>query len=59
MRSGLTAGVGLQGLYVAQGLVSTRREGKYIHCGLASHEVIQMMKTLCGLYCGAVIKRWT
>ena len=39
-------------------LVATRREGKYIFYGLASPEVIQVMKTLSGLYCGAVLKSW-
>ncbi|QKZ03937.1 MULTISPECIES: ArsR/SmtB family transcription factor [Pseudomonas] len=38
-----------------EGLVATRREGKYIFYGLASHEVIQVMKTLSGLYCGTVL----
>jgi|SRR5207253_106260 DNA-binding transcriptional ArsR family regulator len=38
-----------------EGLVVTRREGKYIFYGLASHEVIQVMKTLSGLYCGTVL----
>ncbi len=38
-----------------EGLVATRREGKYIFYGLASHEVIQVMKTLSGLYCGRVL----
>ncbi|EIK96621.1 ArsR family transcriptional regulator [Pseudomonas sp. M47T1] len=38
-----------------EGLVVTRREGKYIYYGLASHEVIQVMKTLSGLYCGTVL----
>lgn len=38
-----------------EGLVGTRREGKYIFYGLASHEVIQVMKTLSGLYCGRVL----
>ncbi|WP_416423533.1 metalloregulator ArsR/SmtB family transcription factor [Pseudomonas sp. App30] len=38
-----------------EGLVATRREGKYIYYGLASHEVIQVMKTLSGLYCGTVL----
>ena len=41
-----------------EAVVATRREGKYIFYGLASHEVIQVMKTLSGLYCGAVIKSW-
>lgn len=34
------------------GLVSTRREGKYIYYGLASYEVIEVMQTLSSLYCG-------
>jgi len=46
------------GILRDEGLVATRREGKYIFYGLASHEVIQVMKTLSGLYCGAVIKSW-
>ncbi|HTH59906.1 MAG TPA: metalloregulator ArsR/SmtB family transcription factor [Paraburkholderia sp.] len=35
-----------------EGLVETRREGKYIYYRLASFEVIQVMQTLSGLYCG-------
>ena len=46
------------GILRDEGLAATRREGKYIFYGLASHEVIQVMKTLSGLYCGAVIKSW-
>lgn len=38
-----------------EGLVSTRREGKYIFYDMASHEVTQVMKTLSGLYCGRVL----
>lgn len=44
------------GILRDEGLVGTRREGKYIFYGLASPEVIQVMKTLSGLYCGAVLK---
>jgi DNA-binding transcriptional ArsR family regulator len=35
-----------------EGLVETRREGKYIYYRLASAEVIQVMQTLSSLYCG-------
>lgn len=35
-----------------EGLVETRREGKYIYYSLASAEVIQLMQTLAELYCG-------
>ncbi|QGZ53940.1 ArsR/SmtB family transcription factor [Paraburkholderia acidiphila] len=35
-----------------EGLVDTRREGKYIFYRLASPEVIQVMQTLSSLYCG-------
>lgn len=35
-----------------EGLVSTRREGKYIYYNLSSFEVIQVMQTLSSLYCG-------
>lgn len=38
-----------------EGVVETRREGKYIFYGLASFEVIQVMKTLSSLYCGTVL----
>lgn len=34
-----------------EGLVSTRREGKYIYYKLASQSVLQIMQTLYGLYC--------
>ncbi len=34
-----------------EGLVSTRREGKYIYYKLASNAVVRMMQTLHGLYC--------
>jgi len=46
------------GILRDEGLVATRREGKYIFYGLASHEVIQVMKTLSGLNYGAAIKNW-
>ena|SRR5450830_869036 len=42
------------GVLREEGLVNTRREGKYIHYSLASHEVIQVMQTLSSLYCGKV-----
>lgn len=35
----------------AEGLVTTERKGKYIYYSLSSHEVIQIMQTLSGLYC--------
>ena len=35
-----------------EGLVSTRRQGKYVYYQLASFEVNQVMKTLSSLYCG-------
>jgi DNA-binding transcriptional ArsR family regulator len=35
-----------------EGLVETRREGKYIYYRLAGFEVIQVMQTLSSLYCG-------
>jgi len=40
------------GVLREEGLVQTRREGKYIYYSLASHEVIQVMQTLSSLYCG-------
>ena len=40
-----------------EGLVATRREGKYIYYRLASFEVIQIMQTLSELYCGKVLKK--
>lgn len=36
-----------------EGLVSTRREGKYIYYAIASDAVIQIMHLLYGLFCGA------
>ena len=42
------------GVLREEGLVNTRREGKYIHYSLASNEVIQVMQTLSSLYCGKV-----
>nr|WP_296223314.1 metalloregulator ArsR/SmtB family transcription factor [Ralstonia sp. UBA689] len=39
-----------------EGLVATRREGKYVYYRLASFEVIQIMQTLSELYCGKVLK---
>lgn len=35
-----------------EGLVSTRREGKFIFYSLSSSDVIQVMQTLSSLYCG-------
>lgn len=40
------------GVLREEGLVRTRREGKYVYYSLASHEVIQVMQTLSSLYCG-------
>ncbi|MBN3852590.1 MULTISPECIES: ArsR/SmtB family transcription factor [unclassified Paraburkholderia] len=40
------------GVLREEGLVETRREGKYIYYRLASTEVIQVMQTLSSLYCG-------
>ena len=34
-----------------EGLVATERKGKYINYSLVSREVIQIMRTLSGLYC--------
>lgn len=34
-----------------EGLVSTRREGKYVYYTLASPAVLQLMHTLHGLFC--------
>ncbi|KCB23196.1 putative biofilm growth-associated repressor [Bordetella hinzii 5132] len=39
-----------------EGLVATRRAGKFIYYRMASHEVSQIMKTLSGLYCGQVLE---
>jgi len=35
-----------------EGLVNTRREGKFIYYKLASAAVMEVMSTLHGLYCG-------
>ncbi|HEV3424149.1 MAG TPA: metalloregulator ArsR/SmtB family transcription factor [Paraburkholderia sp.] len=45
------------GVLRAEGLVTTRREGKYIYYSLAGNEVIQVMHTLSSLYCGALKTR--
>jgi len=42
------------GIMREEGLVKTRRAGKFIYYSLASDEVIQIMKTLSSLYCGRV-----
>ncbi|KGE11692.1 MAG: metalloregulator ArsR/SmtB family transcription factor [Paraburkholderia tropica] len=42
------------GVLRAEGLVSTRREGKYMYYSLASTEVLSIMQTLSTLYCGKV-----
>lgn len=39
-----------------EGLVITRRAGKYVYYQLASFEVSQVMKTLSSLYCGKAAK---
>ncbi|AYN96115.1 MULTISPECIES: ArsR/SmtB family transcription factor [Pseudomonas] len=39
-----------------EGLVNTRREGKYIYYALASFEVVSVMQTLSSLYCGQALK---
>jgi DNA-binding transcriptional ArsR family regulator len=40
------------GVLREEGIVAARREGKYIYYSLASHEVVQIMQTLSGLFCG-------
>jgi len=40
------------GVLREEGLVETRREGKYVYYRLASNEVVQVMQTLSSLYCG-------
>lgn len=45
------------GVLREEGLVDTRREGKYIYYRLASHEVIEVMQTLSNLYCGQMRAR--
>ncbi len=42
-----------------EGLVSTRREGKYVYYQMASFEVSQVMKTLSSLYCGRAMESLT
>ncbi|WP_186193827.1 ArsR/SmtB family transcription factor [Burkholderia gladioli] len=42
------------GVLREEGLVSTRREGKYMYYSLASTEVLSIMQTLSTLYCGKV-----
>ena len=39
-----------------EGLVATRREGKYVYYQMASFEVSQVMKTLSSLYCGRTME---
>jgi len=39
-----------------EGLVATRREGKYVYYRMASYEVSQVMKTLSSLYCGRALE---
>ena len=41
------------GVLREEGLVSTRREGKFIYYTLANPAVIRIMQTLYGLYCDA------
>ena len=38
-----------------EGIVNTRRKGKYIYYSLASFEIIQIMQTMSKLYCGKLI----
>jgi DNA-binding transcriptional ArsR family regulator len=45
------------GVLREEGLVSARREGKYIYYSLASFEVISVMQTLSSLYCGKAKRR--
>ncbi|MNI81275.1 Biofilm growth-associated repressor [compost metagenome] len=42
-----------------EGLVSTRRDGKYVYYQMASFEVSQVMKTLSSLYCGRAMESLT
>ena len=39
-----------------EGVVNTRRMGKFIFYSLASFEVVSVMQTLSGLYCGQALK---
>lgn len=45
------------GVLREEGLVSTRREGKYMYYSLASDEVFAIMSTLSSLYCGKTRRR--
>ena len=40
-----------------EGMVNTRRMGKYIFYSLASFEVVCVMQALSGLYCGQALKK--
>ena len=40
-----------------EGVVHTRRMGKFIFYSLASFEVVSVMQTLSGLYCGQALKK--
>lgn len=40
------------GILRDEGLVTTRRQGKYVFYSLGSNEVVQVMHTLSSLYCG-------
>ena len=39
-----------------EGLVATRRQGKYVYYRMASYEVSQVMKPLSSLYCGRALE---
>ncbi len=43
-----------QGILRGEGLVTTRRDRKFIYYSLGSNEVVQVMHTLSSLYCGKV-----
>lgn len=45
------------GVLREEGLVSARREGKYMYYSLASNEVFAVMLTLSSLYCGKARRR--
>ena len=40
-----------------EGMVNTRRMGKYIFYSLASFEVVCVMQALSGVYCGQALKK--
>lgn len=42
-----------------EGLVKTRRDGKFVYYQMASFEVSQVMKTLSSLYCGRAMESLT